>query len=157
MENALRPAWMVALQNRLTQLYRKKDCILDWQEALGIRTCHIVFQHNRDHNDKQILAIQKLIEEKYSNSLHPELLAKDYGMSRLTFERRSRKATGHAPVFASSGPGLRLRNKYWKPILRYSMKFPIKQALCLSAKNERKENKNPILRGYYFHLTSAAT
>jgi hypothetical protein len=28
--------------------------------------------------------------------------------------------------------------------------------LRLSAKNGRKENRNPILRGYYFLLTSAA-
>jgi hypothetical protein len=33
---------------------------------------------------------------------------------------------------------------------------PVAKALCLSAKNGRKENKNPILRGHYFLLTSAA-
>jgi hypothetical protein len=32
----------------------------------------------------------------------------------------------------------------------------IAKALYLIAKNGRKENRNPILKGYYFLLTSAA-
>lgn len=60
---------------------------------------YIVFQRNRDHNDELILAIQDHIEEQYALRLHPEQLAREYGMSRRTFERRFKKATGHTPVF----------------------------------------------------------
>ena len=60
---------------------------------------YIVFQQNRDHSDTQILAVQKQIEEKYSNRFNSEQLAREFGMSRRTFERRFKKATGHTPVF----------------------------------------------------------
>jgi transcriptional regulator GlxA family with amidase domain len=60
---------------------------------------YAVFQHNRDHSDTQILSAQKRIEEKYSNSFNPEELAREYGMSRRTFERRFKKATSQTPIF----------------------------------------------------------
>jgi transcriptional regulator GlxA family with amidase domain len=60
---------------------------------------YIVFQHNRDHSDQQILAVQKRIEENYAEGLNPEGWAREYGMSRRTFERRFKKATGHTPGF----------------------------------------------------------
>jgi transcriptional regulator GlxA family with amidase domain len=60
---------------------------------------YMVFQHNRDHSDDQILAIQKHFEEEYSLRYNPEQLARAYGMSRRTFERRFKKATSHTPVF----------------------------------------------------------
>jgi transcriptional regulator GlxA family with amidase domain len=59
----------------------------------------MVFQPNRNHNDEQILAIQNHIEEQYYHRFNPEQLARKYGMSRRTFERRFKKATGHTPVF----------------------------------------------------------
>jgi transcriptional regulator GlxA family with amidase domain len=67
--------------------------------ARSTQAPYIVFQQNRDHNDAQILAIQKHIEEKYSNRFNLEKLAREFGMSRRTFERRFKKATGHTPVF----------------------------------------------------------
>lgn len=60
---------------------------------------YMVFKHNRNHNDRQILEVQNLIEEKYSNNFDPEQLARECGMSRRTFERRFKKATGLTPVF----------------------------------------------------------
>ncbi len=60
---------------------------------------YTVFQRNRDHNDEQVLAIQNHIEKQYSLRLNPGKLAREYGMSRRTFERRFKKATGHTPVF----------------------------------------------------------
>ncbi len=60
---------------------------------------YMAFQRNRDHNDEQILAIQNHIEEQYYLRFNPEQLAREYGMSRRTFERRFKKATGHTPVF----------------------------------------------------------
>jgi transcriptional regulator GlxA family with amidase domain len=67
--------------------------------ARSSQTPYIVFQHHRDHNDEQILAVQKRIEENFANSLNPEELAREYGMSRRTFERRFKKATGLTPGF----------------------------------------------------------
>lgn len=67
--------------------------------ARSTQAPYIVFQQNRDHNDAQILEIQKHIEEKYSSCFNLEQLAREFGMSRRTFERRFKKATGHTPVF----------------------------------------------------------
>jgi transcriptional regulator GlxA family with amidase domain len=67
--------------------------------ARASQTPYIVFQHNRDHGDEQILAAQKRIEENYADGLNPEALARQYGMSRRTFERRFKKATGHTPGY----------------------------------------------------------
>lgn len=39
------------------------------------------------------------VKLKYSNRSHSEQLAGEFGMSRRTFERRFKKATGHTPVF----------------------------------------------------------
>lgn len=60
---------------------------------------YFVFKHNRDHNDTQILAAQDFIEKKYSNNFNTAQLARECGMSRRTFERRFKKATGHTPVY----------------------------------------------------------
>ncbi len=67
--------------------------------ARSSQSPYIVFQYNRDHNDAQILEVQKQIEENYSSPFNPELFADDYGMSRRTFERRFKKATGNTPTF----------------------------------------------------------
>jgi transcriptional regulator GlxA family with amidase domain len=58
---------------------------------------YIVFQHKKDHGDPQILAIQKLIEENYTNNFDTVRIAHDHGMSRRTFERRFKKATEDTP------------------------------------------------------------
>ena len=58
---------------------------------------YIVFQHKKDHGDTQILAIQKLIEENYSDNFTADKIARDHGMSRRTFERRFKKATEDTP------------------------------------------------------------
>jgi transcriptional regulator GlxA family with amidase domain len=66
--------------------------------ARSSQSPYIVFQLKKDHNDPQILAIQKLIEKKYADRFEPETIARAYGMSRRTFERKFRKATGDSPL-----------------------------------------------------------
>ncbi len=59
---------------------------------------YIVLQYKKDHGDSQILSVQKLIEEKYSDNFDPDIIAREHGMSRRTFERRFKKATEDTPV-----------------------------------------------------------
>ena len=66
--------------------------------ARSSQSPYIVYQKKKDHNDPQILAIQKLIEKKYADRFEPETIARAYGMSRRTFERKFRKATGDTPL-----------------------------------------------------------
>jgi transcriptional regulator GlxA family with amidase domain len=58
---------------------------------------YIVFQHKKDHGDPQVVAVQKLIEENYSDNFDADTIARDHGMSRRTFERRFKKATEDTP------------------------------------------------------------
>ena len=57
-----------------------------------------IFQFQKDHNDTQILSVQKLMEENFDRSYPYENLARKFGMSRRTFERRFKAATGDTPL-----------------------------------------------------------
>jgi len=59
---------------------------------------YIVFQHNKDHGDPQILDTQKTIETQYSENFDFNTIARTHGMSRRTFERRFKKATASSPL-----------------------------------------------------------
>ncbi|MCP3939866.1 MAG: helix-turn-helix domain-containing protein [Desulfobacteraceae bacterium] len=59
---------------------------------------YTVFQRSRDHQDKNIAAVQEFMEKNSEESFQPEMLAKKYGMSRRTFERHFKNATGHTPL-----------------------------------------------------------
>jgi transcriptional regulator GlxA family with amidase domain len=59
---------------------------------------YAIFQFQKDHNDRQILAVQKLIEENFDQDYPYEELASRFGMSRRTFERRFKAATGDTPL-----------------------------------------------------------
>jgi transcriptional regulator GlxA family with amidase domain len=59
---------------------------------------YAIFQFQRDHNDHQILAVQKLIEENFDQDYPYKELASRFGMSRRTFERRFKAATGDSPL-----------------------------------------------------------
>jgi transcriptional regulator GlxA family with amidase domain len=52
----------------------------------------------KDHGDPEVLAVQEQLEN--SNGGHPDIsgLAKEHGMSRRSFERRFKAATGDAPL-----------------------------------------------------------
>lgn len=55
---------------------------------------YTMFQSKKDHNDTQILSVQETIEDNFSDGFNPDILAKENGMSRRTFERRFKTATG---------------------------------------------------------------
>lgn len=57
-----------------------------------------IFQFQKDHKDTQIKAVQKLMEEDFDKMYSYEELASRFGMSRRTFERRFKSATGDTPL-----------------------------------------------------------
>lgn len=63
-----------------------------------LQTPYSIFQFQKDHNDTQILSVQKLMEENFDRSYPYEELARRFGMSRRTFERRFKAATGDTPL-----------------------------------------------------------
>jgi len=63
-----------------------------------LQTPYSIFQFQKDHNDTQILSVQKLMEENFDRSYPYEELARRFGMSRRTLERRFKAATGDTPL-----------------------------------------------------------
>jgi transcriptional regulator GlxA family with amidase domain len=57
-----------------------------------------VFQFQKKHADETIKTSQQWIEKNYSRHIDIELVSKIHGMSRRTFERRFKKATGDTPL-----------------------------------------------------------
>ncbi len=64
----------------------------------SLQAPYAIFQFQKDHNDRRILAVQKLIEENFDQDYPYEELASRFGMSRRTFERRFKAATGDTPL-----------------------------------------------------------
>jgi len=59
---------------------------------------YYVYLPRRDHGDDQILSIQALMEQDFARDFDLDLIARDNGMSRRTFERRFKSATGDTPL-----------------------------------------------------------
>jgi transcriptional regulator GlxA family with amidase domain len=57
-----------------------------------------VFQFQKKHADEAIKIAQKWIENNYAKDIDINLVSKIHGMSRRTFERRFKKATGDTPL-----------------------------------------------------------
>jgi transcriptional regulator GlxA family with amidase domain len=62
------------------------------------QTPYIVYHPKKDHGDPKILAIQKQMENRYSQEFDPDRICRSNGMSRRTFERRFKSATGDTPL-----------------------------------------------------------
>jgi transcriptional regulator GlxA family with amidase domain len=62
------------------------------------QTPYIVYQPQKGHKDAKILAIQEQMERNYNQDFDADLLARSNGMSRRTFERRFKSATGDTPL-----------------------------------------------------------
>jgi transcriptional regulator GlxA family with amidase domain len=77
-------------------LQSSKALISDMGRTL--QSPYAIFQFQKDHNDLQILAVQKLIEENFDQDYPYKKLASKFGMSRRTFERRFKAATGDTPL-----------------------------------------------------------
>lgn len=57
-----------------------------------------VFQFQKNHNDRLIQSTQTWIETNFADPVDLNAVAKTHGMSRRTFERRFKKATGDTPL-----------------------------------------------------------
>lgn len=57
-----------------------------------------VFHSEKTHGDEKIATIQDWIENQYNKKIRVILLAQKAGMSRRTFERRFKNATGDSPL-----------------------------------------------------------
>ena len=86
----------------------RKYCGLDVARKLAKTFLHdmdrvsqapwIAFQCQRGHADKEIRRAQELLENEYAEQYNFEELARELGMSRRTFERRFKAATGDSPL-----------------------------------------------------------
>jgi len=79
-----------------TALQSSKTMISDIGRTL--QAPYSIFQFQRDHKDARILAVQKLMEDNCGQSYPYEDVASKSGMSRRTFERRFKAATGDTPL-----------------------------------------------------------
>ncbi len=59
---------------------------------------YTVFQFQKKHNDNRIIEAQQWIEQNYTREINMNRIAGEHGMSRRTFERRFKKATGDTPL-----------------------------------------------------------
>jgi transcriptional regulator GlxA family with amidase domain len=57
-----------------------------------------VFYRRKQHKDAQVLSVQEWIEQNYNQPFNYDSLAHQVGMSRRTFERRFKTATGETPL-----------------------------------------------------------
>lgn len=55
----------------------------------------IIFDGQRDHNDKTVKNVQKFIEDNFPLKLNVENIAADFALSRRNLERRFKKATSN--------------------------------------------------------------
>lgn len=62
------------------------------------QTPYSSFNFQRNHNDDSVLQVQRQLEKKYADSIDIGNLAVKNGMSRRTFERRFKMATGDTPL-----------------------------------------------------------
>ncbi|KPA09141.1 AraC family transcriptional regulator [Candidatus Magnetomorum sp. HK-1] len=59
---------------------------------------YLLFRFEKIHGDKDVLNVQNWLEKNFNNEVSVALLADKAGMSRRTFERRFKKATGDSPL-----------------------------------------------------------
>ncbi len=85
----------------------RKYCGLDIARKLAKTFLHdldrisqapwIAFQYQRSHQDPKILQSQELLEDQYAQTINLDDFSRELGMSRRTFERRFKSATGDTP------------------------------------------------------------
>ena len=88
----------------LVEKYCGHDVALQCSKALihdmgrNSQAPYSVFQFQKKHADEAVKASQRWIEANYSREVDLDQVAKAHGMSRRTFERRFKKATGDTPL-----------------------------------------------------------
>ena len=73
-----------------------KSAVSDFGRVL--QTPYAVFRFQKDHRDERILAAQEWMENNFEKNVTYNELARNHGMSRRTFERRFKSATGDTPL-----------------------------------------------------------
>lgn len=58
----------------------------------------MIFTGQKDHNDKEILEAQQIIESGYADKITVDALADKVNVSRRSFERRFKQATNNTPM-----------------------------------------------------------
>ncbi len=64
----------------------------------GSQTPYTVFRFQKNHTDERVKVIQQWIEEHFAEEIDFDIVSKKFGMSRRTFERRFKNATGDTPL-----------------------------------------------------------
>jgi transcriptional regulator GlxA family with amidase domain len=59
---------------------------------------YAIFEFQKDHQDQRILSVQQWIEDHFAQNFNYDQLAHTCAMSRRTFERRFKTATGDTPL-----------------------------------------------------------
>lgn len=59
------------------------------------QSAFMIFQGQKDHEDKEVIAVQDFIENNYENTIRVDELAEKVALSRRTLERRFKKATSN--------------------------------------------------------------
>ncbi|MCP4020573.1 MAG: helix-turn-helix domain-containing protein [Desulfobacteraceae bacterium] len=59
---------------------------------------YLIFRFEKAHGDKEILDVQDFLESNFNAEIRVDLLAEKARMSRRTFERRFKNATGDSPL-----------------------------------------------------------
>ncbi|WP_022850829.1 GlxA family transcriptional regulator [Limisalsivibrio acetivorans] len=59
---------------------------------------YLMFRIEKIHGDKEVLKIQNWLEKNFRNPISVDLLADKAAMTRRTFERRFKNATGYSPL-----------------------------------------------------------
>lgn len=77
--------------DRETAILASKTFSLDIDR--NSQSTFIIFEGQKDHNDKKIIQAQELIEKNYQEKIQVNQLAEELALSRRTLERRFKKAT----------------------------------------------------------------
>ncbi|MCP3922821.1 MAG: helix-turn-helix domain-containing protein, partial [Desulfobacterales bacterium] len=62
------------------------------------QSSYSIFRFEKSHGDNEIVNIQDWIENHFKKEIRVDSLANKAGMSRRTFERRFKNATGDSPL-----------------------------------------------------------
>jgi len=81
---------------KITAIESSKAMIHDF--GRNTQAPYYILKNNKIHKDTQIKKVQNLLEKNPAIKFNPELKAKEFGMSRRTFERRFKESTGHTPI-----------------------------------------------------------
>ena len=109
---------------------------------------YLMFRVEKIHGDKAVLNIQNWLEKNFNEEISVGRLADKSGMTRRTFERRFKHATGDSPCAIFSGLELKMQNSSLKREAKHLTKSPIwwgmRAAVHSSGFLKRKQGFHPF-------------